>query len=215
MAGLAIALGMLAPTSGAAQIDLGFNLGFYAPIGSMVERGSKSMPIDFFQQRLQATPTLAANVTMWKGKRLGFSGVIGFSPSDVAQTDSTGTHDHNTSVVMASVRVIYAFTAMEMEPPPKLQTRWKESPWSFYVGGGFGVVSRSGGVWNYSSGLTSPAILLNMGVRTPLGANTVLRFDVDDYLSRVQFDKGLATQTPARTHNDLTLTITFARRMTH
>jgi hypothetical protein len=77
-----------------------------------------------------------------------------------------------------------------------------------------GVVSRSGGVWNYSSGLTSPALLFNVGVRTPLSGRTVLRFDVDDLLSRAQFDKGLTTQTTARTHNDLIFTISFARRIT-
>jgi hypothetical protein len=205
---------LFVPTPGIAQVDVGFNIGFYAPIGSMVERGSKSMPATFFQQRLQATPTLAANVTVWKTKRLGFSGTLGFSPADVAQTDTTGTHDHKTSVVIASARVIYAFSPMEMEGPKKLETRWKETPWSFYVGGGVGVVSRSGGVWNYSSGLTSPALLFNVGVRTPLSGRTVLRFDVDDLLSRAQFDKGLTTQTTARTHNDLIFTISFARRIT-
>ena len=49
-------------------------------------------------------------------------------------------------------------------------------------------------------------------MRTPLGSRVVMRLDVEDYISRAQFDKGLATETAARTHNDLIISASFAFR---
>jgi hypothetical protein len=75
------------------------------------------------------------------------------------------------------------------------------------------MVSRSGNVWNYSSGLTAPALLTNVGVRTAVGGRTVLRFDIEDYISQAQFDKGLPTETAARIHNDFIFSIAVAYRV--
>src|SRR6202008_5176980 len=102
---------------------------------------------------------VAGSFTYWTSNHVGFQGSVGFSPADVAQTDTTGTHDHKTAVVLAGARVLYAFTPMEMEKPRKEQTRWTESHWSFYTGAGIGLVNRSGATWNYSSGFTHPALL--------------------------------------------------------
>ena len=207
---LAIAAGVFAPATGLAQqIDVGFNIAFYVPLGALVEEGMKSSPATFSQQRLQATPALGGSITLWTSDHLGFSGSFSVSPSDVAVTDTTGTHDHSSTVVLAGARVIYAFTPLHFKAP----AGHREIPWSFYVGGGLGVVSRSGAVWTYSSGLTAPALLLNGGVRTAVGGRTVLRFDVEDYISQAQFDKGLPTETEARIHHDLLFSITVAYRV--
>jgi hypothetical protein len=206
----ATATSLLAPATGfAQQADVGFSIGFYDPLGAMVQRGMKSSPLTFFQQRLQGTPALGANVIIWTSHRLGIAGSVNLSPSDVAQTDSTGTADHSSAVLLGSVRVLYAFTPMLFKPPPGR----REVPWSFYVGGGAGFVNRSGAVWAYSSGLTAPALVLNVGVRTPVGSRVIIRFDVEDYISRAQFDKGLATQTEARIHNDLLITLSLNYRV--
>jgi hypothetical protein len=207
---LVTATGLFVPATGLAQqVDVGFSVGFYDPVGAMVQRGVRAKPDSFYQQRLQGTLALGANVIVWMSSRLGIGGSINITPSDVAQTDSTGTHDHSSAVLLASARVLYAFTPMLFKPPPGK----RELPWSFYVGAGVGVVNRSGAVWQYSSGLTSPALLLNAGVRTAVGGRVTLRFDLDDYLSRAQFDKGLATQTEARTHNDLMVNLSVAYRL--
>jgi hypothetical protein len=207
---LATTTGLFAPATGLAQqTDVGFSLGFYNPIGALVQRGMKSVPATFYQQRLQGTPSLGANVVVWTSSRLGIAGSINITPSDVAQTDTTGTHDHSSAVVLGSVRAIYAFTPMLFKAPAGR----REIPWSFYVGAGAGIVNRSGAVWAYYSGLTSPALLLNVGVRTAVGARVLLRFDLEDYVSRAQFDKGLATQTEARTHNDILLSLSVNYRM--
>lgn len=207
---LATATGLLAPATGyAQQTDVGFSLGFYNPLGALVQRGIKSSPATFFQQRLQGTPSLGVGVTVWTSSRFGIAGSINISPSDVAQTDTSGTHDHKTAVLLGSVRALYAFTPMLFTARPG----HREIPWSFYVGAGAGVVNRSGAVWNYSSGLTAPALVFNVGVRTAVGSRMIVRFDLEDYLSRAQFDKGLATQTEARTHNDMLVTLSLNYRV--
>ena len=124
-------------------------------------------------------------------------------------TDTSGTHDHSSAVLLTSARVVYAFTPMLFKPLPGK----RELPWSFYVAAGLGIVNRSGAVWNYSSGLTAPVLLLNTGVRTAVGNRAVLRFDLEDYLSRAQFDKGLATETAARTHHDFVLGLSVSYRV--
>jgi hypothetical protein len=207
---LAVTIGLFAPATGfAQQTDVGFSVGFFNPVGALVQSGSRSDPMTFYQQRQQGTLTLGANVVVWTSSRLGFAGSVNFSPSDVAQTDSTGTHDHTSSALLANVRVLYAFTPMLFKPLPG----HRELPWSFYVGAGAGFANRSGAVWQYSSGLTSPALVVNVGVRTAVGNRAVLRFDAEDYVSRAQFDKGLPTQTMARTHNDLIISLSVAYRV--
>lgn len=206
---LAIATSLLVPATALAQIDLGFSVGWYNPVGALVQSGDKATPATYFQQRLQGTPTLGANLIYWTSKRIGIAGSMHISPSDVAQTDTTGTHDHSSTVVLASARVIYAFSPLLFKPPPGR----RDLPWSFYVGLGAGVASRSGAVWTYSSGLTSPALVFNAGTQTAVGSRALIRFDVEDYLSRAQFDKGLPTETEARTHNDLILSLSVAYRV--
>ncbi len=163
--GWAVASALFAPGTGLAQaVDVGLKLAFYVPVGALVDTGSSANPKTHFQQRLAAAPLLGANVVVWTSSRLGFAGSIGYTPSTVAQSDTFGTHDYHSSVLLTSARVLYAFTP------------------------------------------------LNVGVRTPLGSRVVMRLDVEDYISRAQFDKGLATETAARTHNDLIISASFAFR---
>jgi hypothetical protein len=207
---LAIATALFAPVTGLAQqTDVGFSVGFYNPVGALVQHGSRNTPLTYFQQRQQGTLALGANVVVWTSSKLGIAGSINFSPTDVALTDTNGTHDYTSAVVLASVRAIYAFSPLLFKPLPG----HRETPWSFYTGVGVGLASRSGAIWNYSSGLTSPALMLNLGVRTAVGNRAILRFDVEDYMSRAQFDKGLSTQTDARIHNDLMFSLSVAYRV--
>ena len=207
---LAIATALFAPVTGLAQqTDVGLSVGFYNPVGALVQHGSRNSPLTYFQQRQQGTLALGANVIVWPSSKFGIAGSINFSPSDVALTDTNGTHDHTSAAVLASIRAIYSFSPMSFKPLPG----HRETPWSFYAGAGVGIANRSGAVWSYSSGLTSPALVLNLGVRTAVGERAILRFDVEDYLSRAQFDKGLSTQTDPRTHNDLMFSLTVSYRV--
>ncbi|HUL03390.1 MAG TPA: hypothetical protein VLV16_09210 [Gemmatimonadales bacterium] len=208
--GCVIAVGLLAPDSGAAQaVDIGLAAGVYFPIGALVQTGSESHPATFFQQRLQITPMLSGNAVVWTSDRFGIQGAVTYCPSTLAVQDSSGISDHHSSVVLASIRALYAFSPMPFKPPPGK----REAPWSFYVGLGAGVVSRSGNVWTYTSGLVAPAAVFDVGVRTPLGGRSVLRINIENYLSVAQFDKGLPTETEARLHGDLAFNATFAYRL--
>jgi hypothetical protein len=207
----AIAVGLFAPgTVLAQQTDVGFNVGFYNPNGALVQRGSKGDGTGtYLQLRQQNTLALGANVIVWPASKFGIAGSIAFSPTDVARSDSNGTHDFTSSVLLASVRAIYAFTPMRFKPLPGK----RETPWGFYVGLGVGIANRSGAIWAYSSGLTSPALILDLGTQTAVGSRAILRFDIEDYLSRAQFDKGLSTQTDARIHNDVLFSLTVSYRV--
>jgi hypothetical protein len=89
-----------------------------------------------------------------------------------------------------------------------------------YFGAGAGVVSRGGEPWRYYSGATVPALVASFGVGTPLYGlgvrkpypppRIVMRAEAADYISRAQFDKGLPTETTARWHHDLTLSVLFS-----
>ncbi len=211
--GLAIATALFVPGSVLAQqVDAALKLGFYAPFGNVVEQGSKADPNTHYVQRLQATTAIGANVVVWTSGRLGIEGSIGYTPSNVAVEDSVSTRDERSSLVLAAVRVIYAFTPMYFGARPG-HREW-DIPWSFYVGAGVGLANRSGEVWTsmYASGFTSPALTLDVGVRTALGARVIFRMDLEDYVSRAQFDKGLPTETVAQLHNDAMFSASLAYR---
>ena len=88
----------------------------------------------------------------------------------------------------------------------------RAAPWSFYFGAGGGFATRSGAVWSYYSGLTSPAAVVSFGVRSPLGFRSVMRVEAVDYISRAHFDKGLPTETAPRWHHDLSFSLVFLFR---
>jgi hypothetical protein len=206
----ALVVALLGAAPGAAQtIDIGASIGWYAPIGAMVKRGSIADPSTFLEKRPEGALSLGADVVVWTSDHLGFCARVGYAPSTVAVSDSTGTHDATSSVVLASARVLYAFSPLRI----KKHMEEYEMPFSFYVGAGPAIAARSGAVWSYSSGLTSPALAVSAGFRTPLATRIIMRFDASDNISRVHFDKGLPTETEPRTHHDLTFYFSFAYRL--
>lgn len=209
--GLGIATGLFAAGTGLAQtVDIGGHVGLYNPVAPLIDGGSSADGSSLPQKRLLTSALLGVDAVVWTTGWLGFAGSIAYAPSSVAVTNSRGTTDQASSVVLASARVLFAFTPLELGPGVVTGTR--HAPWSFYVGAGAGLASRSGTVWAYSSGRTSPALVLNVGARTPLGLRSVTRLDVEDYISRARFDKGLPTETAAQTHHDFVISLSFAFR---
>jgi hypothetical protein len=192
----------LAPGTGLAQtVDIGGHAGFYYPLGSLIE----GPPIE---KRLLATVSAGVDAFVWMSGRLGLAGRIVYAPSRVAVIQGS-VIDRNASVFLANARVLFAVT------PLPVSASAKTPPWSVYVGAGAGLVSRSGGVWRYASGLTSPALVLNVGLQTPANARSVLRFDLEDYVSRAQFNAGMPDATTARTHHDLAFSLSLSYRIRH
>ena len=209
--GVAAAIGLLAPATGSAQLEISPTFGFYLPAGALIKEGSRSNPSELLEKRQEAAFFLSARGLFWATKRLGVAANVTFAPSAVAVTDSFGTKDITAAVLLADARVIVPFTPVKAK-------------WSAYLGAGAGIVSRTGTVWGYRSGATAPAFVAALGVRTPLYAlgvrppypppRVVFRMEVADYISRAQFDSGLPTETTARSHHDLTFSIIFAFSIT-
>jgi hypothetical protein len=194
---------LVAPSPGRAQtVDIGGHAGWYHPLGSLID----GPPIE---KRLQAALMVGVDAVVWTSGRLGFAGKIAYAPSRVAVIQPGSVTDRNASVILASARVLVAVTPLGIgagaTTPP--------SPWSVYVGAGAGLASRSGGVWSYASGRTSPALVLSVGVQSAVEAQYTLRFDFEDYISRAQFNAGMPGETMGRLHQDLAFSLSLFYRI--
>jgi hypothetical protein len=190
-------------------VDIGGHLGFYNPVGSLVQAPASATQSVAIEKRLQGSALVGVNAVAWVSSRLGFAGDVAYAPSRVAVIQPGFVADRDASVLLGSARVLFALTPHEIGPG--VATGF-DSPWVYYVGAGGGLASRSGGVWSYSSGLTSPALVLNAGVQTLSGPRVVLRLELADYISRAQFDAGAPGETPARMHHDLAISLSLAFR---
>ena len=182
-------------------MDIGGHAGWYNPLGSLIDG-------PHIEKRLQAAVMAGVDAVMWTSGRLGFAGKVTYAPSRVAVIQPGSVTDRDATVILASARVLFAVT-------PLATAAGAATPWSVYVGAGAGLASRSGGVWSYESGLTSPALVLSVGVQTAAGPRSVLRFDFDDYLSRAQFNAGVTGATTARLHQDLAFSLSLSYRIRH
>lgn len=176
-----------------AQVELGPRLGIYFPIGSVVKEGPGT-PGGPVEKQQVAAPMVGVQALAWPRRWLGIEATAVLAPSMVAVTDATGTVDKTSTVVLATTRAIVPITS-------------RRGMWSFYLGAGIGLVSRSGTVWQYQSGTTAQTWVFSFGGQTPLNPNLHMRFEFEDNLSTAQFDQGLATATQGRTHHDFVLAI--------
>jgi len=189
---VAFALGE--PGTAAAQFEAGFRLGIYAPAGAYVNEGD-SYPGGRLEMQGVGAPLIGAQAVFWPRSWLGIEATGSLSPSMVALTDASGTADHSSTVMFASARVLIPVTS-------------RKAMWSFYVGGGIGLVSRSGGVWDrFESGTTSPTWIASFGGATPLSETLRMRFEFEDNFSTAQFDAGLPTATQPHSHQDIMFAI--------
>lgn len=182
----------------------------YVPLGSLVKEGSLGSPRGLSEKNLGVTLMFGGEAVFRVTQRLSVAASVMFGPSPTAVTDSTGTSDRSSVVLLSAVRLIQ-------------QVRPAKAMWSMYFGAGAGVVSRGGTVWQYYSGPTAPLVVASFGVGTPLYGlgvqkpypppRVVMRAEAADYVSRAQFDKGLVTQTTARWHHDVTITVLFSLRL--
>ena len=198
-ASVLLVVALLAPGMGLAQtVDVGLHAGFYNPLGPVTGPPIEKRPLGAVGAGVDAV--------VWTSRRLGFAGRVLYAPSRVAVIQPGNVVDREASVILANARVLFAVTPLAAAGAPV-------HPWSVYVGAGAGLVNRSGGVWMYASGLTSPALVLTAGVQTPGGARYTLRFDVEDYISRAQFNAGMPDATVARMHQDLAFSLSLTYRI--
>lgn len=207
--GFAVATALLAPRTGSAQWDIGPRLGMYVPLGPMIKEGSIGKP-GFTEKNLAGSAVLGVEAVYRATERLSVAASVAYGPSTVAVSDSFGTTDHASGVLLTAVRLVMPVTSTK-------------GMWSMYLGAGAGVVSRFGAEFRYYHGATAPALVASLGVGTPLYGlgvrkpypppRVVMRAEIADYVSRAQFNKGLPTQTTARLHQDVTLSVLIAVRL--
>ena len=196
-----IAAILSAPTTGLAQtVDIGLHAGFYNPFGSVTGPPIEKRPL--------AAVGGGVDAVVFTSRRLGFAGRVMYAPSRVAVIQPGNVVDRQASVILANARVLFAVTPLAVAGAPI-------PPWSIYIGAGAGLVSRSGGVWMYASGRTSPALVWTVGAQTPGGARYTVRFDMEDYISRAHFNAGLPDATMARMHHDVAFSLSLSYRIRH
>lgn len=186
----AVAAAALSPVTARAQVEIGPRLGAYVPVGALI-REPDFDPGGGFEKRQISAAFLGVVATAWVFRRLALEVNLAASPSGVAVTDSAAVSDKVATVFLASTRVLIALS--------------KER--TFYVGVGMGLVARSGSVWSYANGATAPAGVLAVGTRATLTPSVRMRFEIEDYVSRAQFDQGLPSETRARAHHDVLVSL--------
>jgi hypothetical protein len=178
-------MSVIVPAPLFSQIGIEPNLGLYIPVGAIIEEPTPA-PRGLLMRQV-GVGFAGIRGTGWISRWLAVEGNFAYSPSYVAVTDSTGTHDHGAAVVFADGRVLAAFTAAR----------------TAYAGVGLGVVSRSGGVWMGRDGTTLPAAVACLGIRTPIRHRMAMRLEVEDYITRTRFDETQPAQGQQRAHHDL------------
>jgi hypothetical protein len=197
---LAPALGLvvlpLASAPLAAQVEFGPSIGLFWPLGGWTQ----DFDGDQVQRRHIATGMLSARLAYWKGSRFGLEATVGYSPSQVAVSELSGTQDKTAGVVLSSVRVltrVLSLTDGDRRDPYH---------WDFNAGIGAGLISRRGVAWENTTGTTHPAAVLALEARTRFGRLINGRAAVEDFVSWVRFNKGLPSETLARVHHDMLIT---------
>jgi hypothetical protein len=185
-------LAAAAPHRAVAQIELTPAIGMYMPLGDLF----KGDPNNGAETRQQvAAGLIGFRIAARSNQRFGVEGGIAFSPSQVAVTRSSGTHDVTGGVVLANARAVLA-----LSPPAAI--------WGFRVAAGVGVVHRSGSAWQTTLGATAPALSLAFGARSRMRrSNVTMRLELEDYILFNAFDQELPYTTGARIHHDMTWSV--------
>jgi hypothetical protein len=181
-------------------VELSPAVGVFWPLGS---RGWVEEFNEDEVERRQLTATfLGARVAFWPGARLGVEGLVGFSPSQVAQTDLSGTQDITAGVVLANLRLLTRLASLSDGNEGSGLTQW-----DIYAGLGGGVVARQGSAWANTTGTTHPAAVLSLEIRTHLVGTVMLRAALEDYVAWATFNKGRPGETRAHVQHDLVVTL--------
>jgi hypothetical protein len=186
----------MSPSPARAQVELGFSFGAFWPLGQGWTPALGSSP-PLADRRQIAAHMLIGRLAYWPGRRLGLEAAVGFSPSQVAVTD-TRTRDVSGRVVLTSVRALARLASLVDGQPGSGFSRWYIN-----AGVGAGIMSRQGNAWANISGTTHPGVLVSLDARTPLVGPVLMRVGFENWVSWATFDRGLQTETRRRVQNDL------------
>ena len=186
------------PAPLAAQVQVGPSLGAFWPQGGWTQ--------DFggyhVERRHLAALMLGGRVAYWPTTRWGLEGAVSFAPSQVAVSEPDNTQDITAGVILSSVRALLRLaTLVDGNEGSGL------AHWDINVGAGAGIIARRGSAWNNVSGTTHPAAVLVLETRTDLARTVTIRAGLEDFVSWVRFNRDLPSETHARLHHDLVITI--------
>lgn len=191
------AAAVTAPAPLRAQIDVMPTLGFYSPLGGWTQESDGGTGFAPLRRQLSSL-MYGVRLAHPLSRTLSLQATFGAAPSQVALSTASGTVDINATVLVSSARAV--FRTMTLRDGPTHD----QVHWDVLLGAGIGVVHRTGTAWADHSGVTAPALLLELG----FGVNA-FRVMLEDYISWAQFDSGRPTQTRARMHHDLIGTLGF------
>jgi hypothetical protein len=183
------------------QIQLVPALGYYLPVGGWTQEADDPSGFPPLRRQLSAL-VFETRIEVWTSKRFVIQGTVAATPSQVAVSTATGTTDHNGGVFLASARAAMKLGTLVDGPAHD------EVHWDLMLSGGLGIVHRSGVAWQNTSGVTAPTLLL--------GSDLVVggfRLTVEDYVSWARFNGNFSTQTRARMHHDVIVSLGMAVRV--
>ena len=192
------------PVTSGAQVrqELRFSpgLGVYLPVGGpMIDEPGL--------RKQQIITGLAINrLVFWFSRKFAVEGAVQLGKGQVAVRDSTAARvvsDIRANLWLANIRGLYRVT-------PDTQRRL-----SMYVGTGIGVVGRGGQAYIDTPATPDPSVLFVVGATAVLGKGKrgpAFRIELEDNVTRTQFNVGQANQTRPRTHHDIiwSLGVSFA-----
>jgi hypothetical protein len=195
-----LTLAALIPNPGAAQSHIQFTpgIGLYVPHGSSIldapaeigdRAGRSKKPV--------GGPVFSARLSSWLTSHFGLEATTSFSPALIAIRDSANrVQDVGQRLLLGSARSVLRLT------PDASRAL------TFHLASGVGLVSRTGAAWKDTPlGGTALAMVIAAGGQTRLSnrpSNRVtFRFELEDYISWVDFEKGSIAELPPRVYHDL------------
>jgi hypothetical protein len=188
---LAALAAAVVPSLAHAQIAVMPTLGFYSPLGGWTQEQDDGSGFRTLRRQL-STLMYGVRLSRPLSSTVSLQATFGAAPGQVAVSTASGTVDVNATVYVASARVVLK-TMTLMDGPSHDQVHW-----DVLLGAGAGLVHRAGTAWENTTGVTAPALVVELGFG--VGA---FRLMLEDYISWAQFNGGSPTQTRARMHHDL------------
>lgn len=185
----------LGPDALSAQSSKGVQVRISPSLGISLPFGGPFVDEAFLEKNPVASAVLSGRIAVSAAPHFGLEASLAVGRGLVAVRDSLKTvRDHPATVFLASTRGLFQFN------PPG----WEGL--SLHVGPGVGLIGRGGRAWvDTRPRRVVPALVAAAGVTASLGKRSPVRFrlELEDFISRAQFNVGLPTETRALLHHDL------------
>jgi hypothetical protein len=188
---------LIPPSASVAQVQFSPSIGLYVPHGSsMMEAPQQTGERTTYRKKAVGGPVFTTRVAAWLRPHFGFEGSLAYSPALIAVRSGSGTvRDLDQNLILASARSVFRIN------PDSLRSNVQ-----VHVASGVGFVRRSGAAWSDTPPVGSPvAVVIAAGGQTRLGykgpTRLVFRFELEDYISWLDFDAG--GQASPRLYHDL------------